>query len=165
MAHSTQKTTHEAFDPKIRAARQALRKATTAEQAALNNPNNDGGGNGPLLEIPHLRDWVFQAKRLVWDYTSQRDAEVKAIWHEVIKTWEGGVREIIKDDGTGQGLELCRFKFVYVDPLEEKEAVTATAGGEGGGGGQIQIMDNGQQGDSALQPQDGWNVDIEWTAL
>lgn len=113
-----------------------------------------------MLEIPHLRDWVFQAKRLVWDYTVQRDAEVKAIWHEVIKTWEGGVREIIKDDGTGQGLELCRFKLVYVDPLEESETVTTTAGG-----GQIQTMDNGQQGDSVLQPQDGWKVDIEWTAL
>ncbi|KIV96887.1 hypothetical protein PV10_00701 [Exophiala mesophila] len=144
LARTTQKTTHQAFDPKIQAARQALRVAMAAEQAA----------DDTTPDPARLREWVSQAKGLVGDFTAQRDAEVKAIWHDVIKAWEGGVREVIRDDGTGQGLELCRFKMVYVDvdPLEESEVTTQ----------HTPATDLAQQVGSSLEILDGWKVDVEW---
>ena len=151
-----QKTTHQAFDPKIQAARQALRAAMAAEQAA----------DDTTPDTARLREWVSQAKGRVGDFTAQRDAEVKAIWHDVIKAWEGGVREVIKDDGTGQGLELCRFQMVhvdFVDPLEETEVTSTMITTTKTGGERVPTTEIAQQVvDSSLEILDGWKVDVEW---
>ncbi|OAP58923.1 hypothetical protein AYL99_06220 [Fonsecaea erecta] len=50
----------------------------------------------------------------------QRDGDLKRLWDDVRRDWEGGVREIVRDDGTGEAEERC----VFVVPWEEDNCVT-----------------------------------------
>ena len=53
----------------------------------------------------------------------RRDKNVRAVWEHVKKDWEGGVREVVRDDGTGEAEERCIFVMPWDDvPMEEEGA-------------------------------------------
>jgi hypothetical protein len=48
------------------------------------------------------------------DHERQRMARsIELLWLEVRKEWDGGVREILRADGTGEAEEKCRFVFPW----------------------------------------------------
>lgn len=131
--------THEAFDDKIRAGRRriGLACADLAATEMKSGRRGDDGNDG-------LRGEIFQAKQIVRDWVAKRDEQVKTIWDAVIKDWEGGVREVVRDDGSGEGLEKCSFR-VEVVPVADGDVDGSNRFG--------------------AEVEGGWNVDVVWESL
>jgi hypothetical protein len=57
------------------------------------------------------------------DQTARVEREVQDIWADVQREWEGGIREIVRGDGTGEAEEKCVFvvRRGEADPTEEEE--------------------------------------------
>jgi len=130
--------THEAFDAKIRTGRRRIGLACADLAAAEMKSGNHGKGNDAL------RGEIFQAKQIVKDWITKRDEQVKAAWDAVVKDWEGGVREVVRDDGSGEGLEKCSFRFKLV-PIADAD---------------VDASDRGSD-----EAEGGWKVDVVWESI
>lgn len=62
--------------------------------------------------------------------------KVKTLWEDVRREWEGGIREVIKDDGTGEAEERC----VFVMPWEHVPSQDSDADEEGKVQAQVQVQ-------------------------
>lgn len=153
---NTQRMVHEAFDAKIGAGRKRIGLAC-ADLASLEiqlhqlqGVSNDGDGNGKTVDadITTFRDEILQAKEIVRMWVTRRDEQVETLWDEVREEWEGGVREVVRDDGSGEGLEKCVF-HISVVPVPDADV-------------------DGRQGDSEDEsglPEGGVKVEVVWEKI
>ncbi|KEF62288.1 uncharacterized protein A1O9_00260 [Exophiala aquamarina CBS 119918] len=139
LARESQRMTHEAFDAKIRAGRRRIGLACADLAAAKTRDGRANCNNGALCGE------IFQAKQIVHGWMAKRDEQVKSIWDAVIKDWEGGVREVVYDDGSGEGLEKCSFRSRSV-PVADADV-------------------DGSNRDGSAEAEGGWCVDVVWESI
>ena len=90
---------HDTFDPKIRRMRgKILQYSLVLESNAVVG-----------FEADVLRKDIETAKGIVVAWVEKRDSEVWDVWDKVRKEWQGGVREVVRSDGSGEGEEMCLF--------------------------------------------------------
>ncbi|OAL38781.1 hypothetical protein AYO20_01987 [Fonsecaea nubica] len=70
-----------------------------------------------------LQAEIQRHEQRIEEHLRTRDGDVKQVWDRVRKDWEGGVREVVRDDGTGEAEERC----VFVMPWETEGEVVDTA--------------------------------------
>ncbi|EXJ59654.1 hypothetical protein A1O7_03800 [Cladophialophora yegresii CBS 114405] len=89
------------------------------------------------------------------------EREVRDIWADVAREWEGGIREVVRGDGTGEAEERC--VFVVSSPATGCDG-DGDDQGEGEGGGGDGLGDGDGQGESApAEGQDG--VQVPWVPV
>lgn len=126
--------THEAFDGKIRAGRRRIGLACADLARAELAQYEDQSSH---VDTVASRDEIALAKTVVEEWVDRRDNEVYTTWERVRREWEGGVREVIRGDGSGEALERCRFV------MERKDVSDA----------------------DCVDDEGGWTVRVWWDSL
>lgn len=169
---------HEAFDAKIRRGRlriglacadladleTQLRRQQSGLHHKFYNTGGRSGADGTVAaeglatinaRISGLRGEISQAKDVVRDWVAKRDEQVQALWDEVRASWDGAVREVVRDDGSGEELERCVFRVTLVSLADaDADAGVDVAVGEDGG---VKGSDGEMEG--------GWRVRVVWEMI
>ncbi|KAK5057557.1 hypothetical protein LTR84_011557 [Exophiala bonariae] len=176
-ARSAQRMAHEAFDAKIRRGRLRIGLAC-ADLASLEtqarhtrllpgdaDPDTDTDTEVGIVQqrVSGLRGEIFQAKEIVRDWVAKRDGQVLALWDEVRASWDGAVREVVRDDGSGEGLEKCVFRMRVLGVAD------ADADADGIVDASQSVGDRRPQGvdhdDMEMEMEGGVRIDVVWETV
>ncbi|ETI29510.1 hypothetical protein G647_01963 [Cladophialophora carrionii CBS 160.54] len=119
-----------------------------------------GRSDGHLLkgDIAVLEKIEAEEAALAAKMAQQRErveGEVRAIWADVAREWEGGIREVVRGDGTGEAEERC--VFVVSSPARGGDS---SGQGEGCGG------DGLEDGEGESPPTEGQaSVQVQWVPV
>ena len=93
----------------------------------LNAGGNLSAENDKTLQTIYTEMGALDEK--VRSEREKRDHDIRMVWDSVRKDWEGGVREIVRDNGTGEAEERCVFVFPWEDvPVEDPRAEEGAEG-------------------------------------
>ena len=91
--------------------------------ARTKNAPSPGGIDGKLSaedirEIRKIEDEELAVKVIAEGERAQVEADVRAVWEDVRREWEGGVRGVVRGDGTGEAEERCVLVFPWEGEVE-----------------------------------------------
>ncbi|KAJ9604059.1 hypothetical protein H2200_011582 [Cladophialophora chaetospira] len=97
-------------------------------QLARTKNGHNGAPDGKLEkdDIEAIEEIEMEEKVVEESTTREKeraDKQVRVLWEGVKKEWEGGIREIVRDDGAGESEERCVFAFPWEDVPGEEEGV------------------------------------------
>ncbi|KIY02560.1 uncharacterized protein Z520_01025 [Fonsecaea multimorphosa CBS 102226] len=100
-----------------------LAALTAADDATIPAHGNGGEPDDETRKGAEMKleTEILCYEERIEEHLRRRDGHVKKLWDQVRKDWEGGVREVVRDDGTGEAEEQCMFVF----PWEEDKDVLA----------------------------------------
>lgn len=149
---------HEAFDAKIRRGRLRIGLACAdlasleiqARQPRLSIGDIDTDIKSETIEqrTNGVRGEIFQAKEIVREWVAKRDEQVQVLWDEMRASWDGAVREVVRDDGSGEGLETCSFRVTVVEIADADQSVGARP-----------------RGDEDVEMEGGLRVEVFWESV
>ncbi|EXJ67078.1 uncharacterized protein A1O5_09724 [Cladophialophora psammophila CBS 110553] len=93
---------------------------TRVDRSESDNDSAEDVQTRQKAEITHHEQRIEELLR-------RRDDEVRKLWDQVRDQWEGCIREVVRDDGTGEAEERC----VFVMPWDQEEEVVSEGVKEG----------------------------------
>ncbi|KIW28578.1 uncharacterized protein PV07_08231 [Cladophialophora immunda] len=98
----------------------AAEKATVSSSRGSRSEPDDETREG-VQQIKKLETEIQCHEERAEEHLRRRDGDVRKLWDQVRRDWEGGVREVVRDDGTGEAEERCVFAMPWDEDVSGVE--------------------------------------------